>query len=111
MKLIIKLLIATLAVFISAYLIPGVTVDTFQTAFIVAIVIGVLNMFVKPILVILTLPITILTLGLFSFVINVGLLYLVSYLVPGFIIETIIAALLFGLLVSFISSFLNMLTK
>ncbi len=111
MKLILKLLTATLAVFISAYLIPGVTVDSFQTAFIVAIVIGILNMFVKPILVILTLPITILTLGLFSFVINVALLYLAAYLVPGFIIETILAALLFGLLVSFISSFFNMLTK
>lgn len=111
MKLILRLLTATLAVFISAYLIPGVTVDSFQTAFIVAIVIGVLNMFVKPILVILTLPITILTLGLFSFVINIALLYTASYLVPGFIIETILAALLFGLLVSFISSFLGMLTK
>jgi len=111
MKLVIKLLIATLAVFLSAYLIPGVTVDSFQTAFIVAIVIGVLNMFVKPILVILTLPITLITLGLFSFVINVGLLYLAAYLVPGFVIGTILAALLFGLLVSFISSFLNMLAK
>ena len=111
MKLVIKLLIATLAVFLSAYLIPGVTVDSFQTAFIVAVVIGVLNMFVKPILVILTLPITILTLGLFSFVINVGLLYLAAYLVPGFVLGTILAALLFGLLVSFISSFLNMLAK
>ena len=111
MKLFVKLLIATLAVFISAYLIPGVSVSNFETAFIVAIVIGVLNVFIKPILVILTLPITILTLGLFSFVINVGLLYLASYLVPGFMIETILAALLFGVLVSFISSFLNMLAK
>lgn len=111
MKLVIKLLIATLAVFISAYLIPGVTVDSFQTAFIVAVVIGVLNVFIKPVLVILTLPITILTLGLFSFVINVGLLYLASYIVPGFMIGTLLAALLFGFLVSFISSFLNMLAK
>ena len=71
----------------------------------------ILNMFVKPILSILTLPITIITLGLFSFVINVALLYLAAYLVPGFFIEGILAALLFGLAVSFISSFLNMLAE
>lgn len=111
MKIVLKLIIATLSVFISAYLIPGVDVDTIQTAFIVAVVIGVLNMFVKPILVILTLPITIITLGLFAFVINVGLLYLAAYIVPGFTIQTILAALLFGLGVSFINSFLGTLTK
>jgi len=111
MKLILKLIIATLSIFVSAYLIPGVIVDSLQTAFIVAVVIGILNMFVKPVLTILTLPITIITLGLFSFVINVALLYLAAYLISGFIIETILAALLFGLLVSFISSFFNALTK
>ena len=58
MKFLIKLLIATLAVFLSAYLIPGVTVDGFQTAFIVAVVLGVLNVFLKPLLVFLTLPVT-----------------------------------------------------
>jgi len=111
MKLVIKLLIATLAVFLSAYLIPGVSVDGFQTAFIVAIVLGVLNVFLKPLLVILTLPVTILTLGLFSFVINIALIYLAAYVVPGFEITGILAALLFGLLVSLISSFLNLLAK
>ncbi len=111
MKLLIKLLIATLAVFISAYLIPGVSVDGFKTAFIVAIVLGVLNVFLKPLLVLLTLPVTILTLGLFSFVINVALIYLASYMVPGFTIASVLPALLFGLLVSLISSFLNTLAK
>ena len=111
MKLLIKLLIATLAVFLSAYLIPGVSVDGFQTAFIVAIVLGVLNVFLKPLLVLLTLPVTLLTLGLFSFVINIALIYLAAYIVPGFNVATILAALLFGLLVSLISSFLNLLAK
>lgn len=111
MKLLIKLLIATLAVFVSAYLIPGVTVDSFKTAFIVAVVLGVLNVFVKPLLVILTLPITILTLGLFAFVINIALIYAAAYVVPGFTIDAVLAAVLFGLLMSFISSFLNMLAK
>ena len=111
MKLLIKLFIATLAVFLSAYLIPGVSVGGFQTAFIVAIVLGVLNVFLKPLLVLLTLPVTILTLGLFSFVINIALIYLAAYIVPGFNVATILAALLFGLLVSLISSFLNLLAK
>ncbi len=111
MRFVIKLLIATLSVFISAYLLPGVTIDSLQTAFIVAVVLGVLNVFVKPLLILLTLPITLLTLGLFSFVINVGLLYLAAYIVPGFTITTVISALLFGLMVSLINSFLNMLAK
>jgi putative membrane protein len=77
----------------------------------VAIVLGVLNVFLKPLLVILTLPVTILTLGLFSFVINIALVYLAAYVVPGFEISGILAALLFGLLVSLISSFLNILAR
>jgi len=111
MKLVIRLLVATLSVFISAYLIPGVSVDSFQTAFVVAVVLGVLNIFIKPLLVILTLPITILTLGLFTLVINIALLYLAAAVVPGFVIEGLLSALLFGLLVSLISSFLNMISK
>ena len=109
MKIVIKLLISTIAVFVAAYLIPGVEVDSFMTAFIVAIVLGVLNVFVKPLLMFLTLPITVLTLGLFAFVINVGLILLAGYLVSGFTVSGVLAALLFGLVVSFVSSFLNML--
>jgi len=66
MKLILRLVASTLSVFTAAYIIPGVTVDSWKTALIVALVLGFLNMFIKPILVILTLPVTILTLVLTS---------------------------------------------
>ena len=107
MKLIIKMLLATVAVFVSAYIIPGVTVDTYLTAFIVAIVLGVLNTFIKPILVILTLPVTILTLGIFYLLINALMVILTASLVNGFQVESVIAALLFGISVSVINSFLG----
>ncbi|MFC1722198.1 phage holin family protein [Patescibacteria group bacterium] len=111
MKLILQLLIGTLSVMIAAYIIPGVMVASFFTAFVVAVVLGVLNVFVKPVLLLLTLPINVLTLGLFTFVINVGLIFIADYLVDGFSVESILAALLFGLVMSFVNSFLNSLTK
>ncbi len=111
MKFFLRLIISTVSVFVAAYLVPGVAVDGVTTAFIVAIVLGVLNVFVKPLLVFLTLPITLLTLGLFTFVINLGLIYLAEYLVTGFSIGSILAAILFGLILSLVNSFLSMLAK
>jgi putative membrane protein len=104
-------LISTISVFIAAYLIPDVVVDSVLTAFIVAVVLGVLNVFLKPILVVLTLPINILTLGLFTLVINIGLIYLADYLVEGFSVGGILAALFFGLVVSLVNSFLNAIAQ
>lgn len=111
MKLLIKLLISTISVFTAAYLIPNVNVDGFYTAFIVAVVLGVLNVFLKPLLVLLTLPINILTLGFFTLVINIGLIYLTVYLVAGFSVGNVLSALLFGLVVSLVNSFLNEVAK
>ena len=76
MKLLLRLIISTLAVMVAANLVPGVVVASTGTAIIVAIVLGILNTFLKPILQILALPITILTLGLFYFVVNVFIIYL-----------------------------------
>ena len=108
MKLIIRLLVSTLAILIAAHLIPGVVVASTTTAIIVAIVLGILNTFLKPILQILALPITIMTLGLFYFVVNVFIIYLATYLVDGFSISGFIPALLFGLVVSLVSGILGM---
>jgi len=108
MKLIIRLLISTLAILIAANLIPGVVVASTTTAIIVAIVLGILNTFLKPVLQILALPITIMTLGLFYFVVNVFIIYIATYLVSGFSIDGFIPALLFGLVVSLISGILGM---
>jgi putative membrane protein len=108
MRLIIRLLISTLAILLAANLIPGVVVASTTTAIIVAIVLGLLNTFLKPVLQILALPITIMTLGLFYFVVNVFIIYLATYLVDGFSISGFIPALLFGLVVSVVSAILGM---
>lgn len=108
MNLLIRLLISTLAIVAGAYLVTGVSVDSWTTAFVVAIVLGLLNTFLKPVLQILALPITILTLGLFYFVINIFIIYLASYFVSGFHVDGFISALIFGLVVSVVSAVLGM---
>ena len=107
MDLLIRLVINGFVVFIVAYILPGVHVDNFMSALIVAILLGAVNMFIKPIIVALTLPITIITLGLFLFVINAVLILIVDYFVPGFSVNNFLSALLFSLIVSFLGSFLN----
>jgi putative membrane protein len=84
MKAIIKLVLMGVAVMISAYVIPNVYVDGFLTAVVVAVILSIVNFIIKPIVTILTLPINILTLGLFTFVINAGMVLLVSRIVPVF---------------------------
>ena len=108
MKLLLRLVISTLAILVAANVVPGVFVASTTTAIIVAIVLGVLNTFLKPVLQILALPITILTLGLFYFVVNVFIIYLATFLVDGFAISNFISALLFGLVVSIVSAILGM---
>jgi putative membrane protein len=109
--LLVNLIVSTLAVFISAYILPGVKVDGLLTAFIVAIILGAVNMFIKPVLVLLTLPLNILTLGLFTFVINALLILLVSNVVPGFRVDGFLWALIFSLVLSIVSSFLYSIAK
>ncbi len=109
MRLIIHLFINTLAVMIAAYIIPGVFVSGWFTAFVVAIVLGILNMFLKPLLLVLTLPINILTLGLFTLLINTLLILLAGSIVPGFHAGSFLAALLFGIVLSLINMFADML--
>lgn len=92
-------------------IIPGVQVDTFITAGIVAIVLGTLNTFIKPLILMLTLPITIVTLGLFTLVINTLLILLTDYLVAGFSVPSFLMALLFGIVLSFINSFLHTIVR
>ena len=94
---------------ITAYLLPGIIVKSFFVALVVAVVLGFLNTVLKPILVILTLPINILTLGLFTLVINAGLISLTSTLVDGFVVSSFGWALLFSLILSLVDGVLNML--
>lgn len=103
MGLIIRILINAVAVFVASRIITGVSVDSFTTALIVSVVLGLLNAFVKPVLTLLTIPITILTLGLFLIVINVLMVYLADYLIAGFGVSGFISALLFSLVVAVVS--------
>lgn len=102
MKLFFHWLIAALAIGIAAYIVPGVLI-TLPGALIAAVVLGALNLFIRPLILILTLPITILTLGLFSFVINAFLVLVASYLVPGFIVTGFWTAFLFALVLSIVN--------
>lgn len=102
MSFIISLLITAVAVLISAYIVPGVSVDSFGTSILVALVLAVLNAVIKPILLFLTLPINILTLGLFSLVISVLILLIAANLVTGFQIDGFFSALLFGFILSLV---------
>ncbi|MBC7389013.1 MAG: phage holin family protein [Opitutaceae bacterium] len=107
MSYIISLLITALAVVVTAYLLPGVTIKSYGSAIIVALLIGLVNTIIKPIMVILTLPITILTLGLFLFVINALMILLVSALVPSFKVNGFLWALIFSIVLSFVNSILH----
>lgn len=99
-----------MAIFITAYILPGVKVADFVTAIVVAVVLGLVNTFIKPVLILFTLPVNILTLGLFTLVINALMILLVSALVPGFTVKSFAWALLFSIILSFVSAFLQNLT-
>ncbi|MEC8883124.1 MAG: phage holin family protein [Bacteroidota bacterium] len=111
MKTLIKLLLTALAVIILGYLLPGVGVTSFFTAFIVAVVIALLRLIVKPILVILTLPITIVTFGIFLLFINAIIILIADSFVGGFAVDGIWWALIFSLLLSLFQSLLFALIK
>src|SRR3989338_8897445 len=99
MKIFFHWLVSTLAILIAAYIVPGVSV-TPVGALIAAVVLGALNLFIRPILLPLTLPINVITLGLFSLVVNALLVLLASYLVSEFSVAGFWSALLFALALS-----------
>jgi putative membrane protein len=112
MKLIIKLLISALAIIIVGKLLPGVTLSPpYVTAIIVATVLALLNVLVKPILIIFTLPITIFTLGLFLLIVNAIIILLADNLVSGFEVNNIWTAIIFSILLSIVQSILHSLLK
>lgn len=108
---IIRFLLSGVAVLLTAYLLPGVHVDHYGYALIAALLISFANVIVKPILIILTIPITILTLGLFLLVINALIILLVDFLVPGFTVDGFWWALAFSLILSIFNSMFSDLTK
>jgi|SRR3989344_1590386 len=111
MTILFNWIISALAVIAAAYLLPGVHVANFTTALVVALVLGIINAVVKPILLILTFPITLLTLGLFTFVINAVVILLASSIVSGFTVDGFWWALLYSIVLSLVNSFLHSLKK
>jgi putative membrane protein len=107
MGFIIKILAIAVAAYFAAWLLPNVTIAGVQTAVIVALVFALLNAIVKPLLVMLTIPITIVTLGLFLLVINIIIVKLTDALIDGFAVRGWLSALLFSLIVSSVSSILH----
>jgi putative membrane protein len=106
MNIILRIIISAVVAFALSYVLSGVHIQSFVTALILAIVLGLLNILVKPILIILTLPITIFTFGLFLFVINALIILLAAKFVNGFRVDGFWWALLFSLLISILTSFL-----
>ncbi len=104
MKYILKILINAVVVFSIAYFLDGITINSYLTAILVALVLSILNFLVRPILVFLTLPVTILTLGLFLLVINTFIIQIADYFVDGFSVNGFWMALLFSILLSVVQS-------
>jgi len=102
--LISRILLGALAVLLAAQVITGIEVASLYTALITAVILGILNIVVRPVLFILTLPVTIVTLGLFYFVINAGLLMFVASFIDGFQVESFWVALLGSLVISVINT-------
>lgn len=100
---IIKWLILSGAVILTAYIIPGISVNSWKTALVVGIIFGLINVFLKPILYILTIPINIITLGLFGIIINALLFWLTAWLITGFAINGFIAAFFGSIIVSLVT--------
>lgn len=105
--ILVRWLVLTIGIMITSYLIKGIQVSGFLAAFFAAAFLGILNAFFRPILLILTLPLTILTLGLFTFIINAILLMMVSGVIPGFEVHGFWSAVFGSLLISIISWLIN----
>ncbi len=111
MKLFLKLVLNIFTLIIVSYLVPGFTFETLWAAIVTAIVIGVVNTFIKPILQIIFLPLSIVTFGITAFLINVVLLWGVSFVVPGFEIANFTTAVWASIVLALVSMFLHKLSE
>ena len=111
MNILFRIIISAVAVLFTSYMLPGVHINNFFSPLIVAVVLAILNGILKPILVVLTIPITILTLGLFLLVINALIILIASSVISGFYVDGFWWALLFSIILSFISYLLGLRTE
>jgi putative membrane protein len=110
-RLLFNLTVNTFALLVVAYLVPGFVLENIQTAVVTAIVMGVVNTFLRPIVQFLALPFTIVTLGIAAFLINVGFLMLVAAIVPGFNIDSFLTAALASILLTLVTWFLHKISR
>lgn len=111
LQIIIAIVLNALALMATAYVVPGFAVTDFTSAVLAAIVLGVVNTFIKPVLSLLTLPLTVVTLGLFAFVVNAVVLFIVSAVVPGLTIDGWVSAILGAVVLSVVSTVLTTVLK
>lgn len=111
MKLIVRLTINVFALLVVEYLVPGFELANFQSAIVAAIAVGIVNTFIKPIVQLIALPVSIFTFGIVAFLINVLLLWGASYLVPGFEIANFTTAVIASIVLSLVSWFLHHLAR
>ncbi|HEY4513169.1 MAG TPA: phage holin family protein [Candidatus Paceibacterota bacterium] len=103
MKIIIHWFVAALAILVTAYILPGVHLDGIVAALVLAVVLGAINAFLRPLLIVLTLPLTIFTLGFFVLVINALLVMLASSIVPGFDVSSFWSAFVFAIVLAIVN--------
>lgn len=111
MRILLALTLNAVALIVTAYIVPGFHVDNFTTAILAAIVLGVVNTFIKPILNFISIPLTIITLGLFVLIINAIVLFIVSAIVKGFSVDGWVPAILGAIVLSITSTILNAILK
>ena len=104
-------LVITVAILLASMMVSGIRVESLTTAVVAAAILGIINVFLRPVLLILTLPLTILTLGVFAFVLNALMLLLVAYFVPGFEVDGFFSAFLGALIISIVSWIANRFIK
>ena len=107
MILLLRWILFALAIMFTAWLIPGIEVDGFKSARLVVVIMALINIFIKPLLVLITLPINLLTLGLFIFVINALLLLLLGRIAPGFEVDGFLSAFLGSVVISFLGALIS----
>lgn len=107
MAILVNWLISALAIIVAAYLLPGITVSSIGVALVLAVVLGLINAVIRPIVLLLTLPVNVLTLGLFTFVVNALMIILADAVTPGFAVRNFWWALAFSLVLALINSVLK----
>jgi putative membrane protein len=111
MRLLIKIGVNMLALLVVAYIVPGFVIQDFTALLVSAVVIGIINTFLKPIIQILALPFTLVTFGLFALLVNVALLWFAAWIVPGLNIDTFLTAVVSSIILSLTSWFLGKISS